>query len=225
MNLGIKKVICPFGAGTLSALGLLIAPMAFDYVYTDVSLLKDLNMKKINEFFGEAEEQGKRELTEAGVDLNSVENTRTADLRYRGQGYEVGIKLPAGPINNLTLPVIEESFNREYERLYGRLDYDNPLEAVNWRLVASGPPGNIRFKGHENKKNFTVKEALKGRRKVFFRESSDFLETSVYDRYLFFPGAKISGPAVIEEKESTAIVNPGWNGEIDIYHNLILERV
>ena len=65
---------------------------------------------------------------------------------------------------------------------------------------------------------------MKGTRRAYFPEAGGYVETTVYDRYALEPGSRIVGPAVVEEKESTAVVALGWSGRIDEFLNLILER-
>ena len=222
-NLGVSTVICAFGAGTLSALGLLVAPMAFDFVDTDVSLLDAIDTRRINAFFADAEARGRQMLAEAGVDPATVEITRFADLRYSGQGYEVGVRLRPGPIDADSRAVISRLFNEEYARLYGRVDPENVIETVNWRLLASAPAGEIRLRHGGLPDGSPPRQARKGSRPVYFPEHAGYVDTPVYDRYALGPGARVGGPAVIEEKESTVVLIPGWQGRIDEFHNLVME--
>jgi N-methylhydantoinase A/oxoprolinase/acetone carboxylase beta subunit len=222
-NLGIKVVICALGAGTLSALGLLLAPMAFDFVHTDVSLLERFNTETVDRFFADAETQGRQLLESCGVDQSDITISRYAELRYAGQGYEVGIRLPDGKIGDGLRSTVAALFAEEYARLYGNSDPENAIETVNWRLVANGPSGEINLHSSVVGASNT-REPLKGRRKVYFADQKGYVETPVYDRYALQEGASIEGPAVIEERESTAIVAPGWTGRVDKFRNLIIEH-
>ena len=220
-NLGIKTVICALGAGTLSALGLLLAPTAFDFVHTDVAHLSDCNLDEVQKFFHDSEVRGRELLSAAQVAPDAVHVTRFVELRYAGQGYEVGVMLPAG-INDDTLrTAIVDLFEAEYERLYGRVEKSKIIETVKWRVVVSGPAGNIRI-SHSMLEG-DAKPALKGLRPAYFPEIGGFIDTKVYDRYSMAPGFTLEGPAVVEEKESTAVVPPGWSGQVDDYSNLVLK--
>ncbi|MBE0595377.1 MAG: hydantoinase/oxoprolinase family protein, partial [Gemmatimonadales bacterium] len=224
-NLGIRTVICALGAGTLSALGLLIAPMAFDFVHTDVALLDDLAPDAINDFFVSAQAQGRQQLKEAGIDPAAVTITRYADLRYSGQGYEIGVSLPDGPLTEASRAAIAALFAAEYERLYGRVDPDKRIETVNWRLVASGPSGEVPLdRWGETVEAASSGRMRKGSREVYFPELGKYVETPVYDRYAMPPETSVAGPAIVEEKESTVIVIPGWDARVDRFRNLIVER-
>ena len=221
-NLGIRTVICALGAGTLSALGLLLAPMAFDFVHTDVRALSGIDVDELNRFFLVAETRGRAALAEAGVAAAQMQVTRYAELRYAGQGYEVGVELPDGALGADSAALIGNLFGQAYERLYGRTDPGNIIEAVNWRVICSGPPGQISITADGADR---AGGPLKGHRSVYFPEVRGFLETPVYDRYALREGDTIEGPAIVEEKESTAVLIPGWNGRIDRLNNLVMERV
>lgn len=221
-HLGMSSVICALGAGTLSALGLLLAPMAFDFSYNDASLLSEIDQDVINRFLASSSEKGLNQLRDAGVDPSKVEFTRFVELRYAGQGYEVGVSLPFVAIDETSPALIEELFNAEYERLYGRTDPDNDIEVVKWRLVASGPASDIRIANSFISKSGS--DPVKGSRSVYFPEVGGYVETKVYDRYSLRPGDVITGPAIVEEKESTAILLPNWRGRVDEFLNLVMER-
>jgi N-methylhydantoinase A/oxoprolinase/acetone carboxylase beta subunit len=223
-NLGIRKVICALGAGTLSALGLLLAPLAFDFAHSDVAPLAELDTAPVNAFFAEAEAEGRRRLTEAGIEPASVEVARFAALRYSGQGYEVAVPLPNGPITAGSRATVEALFLAEYERLYGRTDPDNVVETVSWRLVASGPPANIQLDRSLGDVALGGGAALKGERQVYFPETLSHVATPVYDRYALSSGDTVQGPAIVEERESTVVVMPGWTANVDALHSLILEK-
>jgi N-methylhydantoinase A/oxoprolinase/acetone carboxylase beta subunit len=222
-NLAIDTVICALGAGTLSALGLLLAPMAFDFVQTDVSLLETCDMQAASRFYAEAEERGRKLLQACGVADSEVEISRYAELRYAGQGYEVGIRLPSDlPMDDKAKTGVAELFAEEYARLYGNSDPDNQLELVNWRLVANGPAGNVNLHtqavASENKE-----DPLKGTRSVYF-PGLGYSDVPVYDRYALQKDVVLQGPAIVEERESTAVIAPGWVGKIDSLRNLVIRR-
>lgn len=219
-NLGIKTVICALGAGTLSALGLLLAPTAFDFVHTEVSPLSQCNLGDVQKFFRDAEVRGRELLSAAKVAPDAVRVTQFVELRYAGQGYEVGVTLPPGVDGEVLRSTIVGLFEAEYERLYGRVEKSKVIETVKWRIVVSGPAGDIRI-SHSMPAN--GKTALKGSRQAYFPETGGFIETKVYNRYAMAPGFKLEGPAVVEERESTAVVPPGWTGLIDDYSNLVLK--
>ena len=96
-----------------------------------------------------------------------------------------------------------------------------PFEGVTWRVsCGAGMPG---VKIEKLKKTVaSVEEAIKGKREVYFPEYNGYEDCRVYDRYLLFPGATIEGPAIVEERESTAVILPGYVGQVDDWGNILV---
>jgi N-methylhydantoinase A/oxoprolinase/acetone carboxylase beta subunit len=197
--------------------------MAFDFVRTDVSLLAECDLAAAAGFFANAEQQGRKLLRACGVDGADITVSRIAELRYVGQGYEVGLRLP----DDMALDAdgrkaIEALFASEYASLYGNADPENRPELVNWRMVVSGPAGHVDL--HSDVVD-TERDSrpLKGRRSVYF-PNGGYREVPVFDRYALAQDALVEGPAIVEERESTAVIAPGWSGSIDAFRNLIVRR-
>ncbi len=214
-QLKIRKVIIPILAGVASAVGLLAADVKFDFVKTYVSRLDKVDVELVKKLYAEMEAEGLQLLKTAGV--TEYEMIRTADLRYVGQAYELNIRLPEGDITSDTLKELEARFIKAYEEAYGYTTGD-PVEAVNWRLLAVGKVPRVKVK----KLSAEKRDPLKGTRKVFFSEYNDYVDCKVYDRYKMYPGVEISGPAIIEERESTTVVIPEAKATMDEYGNIII---
>jgi N-methylhydantoinase A len=165
-------------------------------------------------------EEGRRVLESSGLPAREVVYRRTADMRYVGQGHEVSVALPDGELNAQHLRCIEESFEETYRALYGRKGPDVPLEVINWRVVASGPRPEWQLKlarGAERS------DARMGSRPAYFPESEGFVETIIYDRYALKPGMELTGPAIVEERESTLIIGGRGHGRVDSAMNVVVE--
>jgi N-methylhydantoinase A len=119
------------------------------------------------------------------------------------------------------VPQITAEFEETYRGLYGRKGPDVALEIINWRLVASGPRPEMNL--HLPRDTSDNGHARKGSRRAYFPESGGFFETAVYDRYAFKPGVEFTGPAIVEERESTLIVGQRGRGRVDENLNVILE--
>ena len=107
-----------------------------------------------------------------------------------------------------------------YQQLFERRIEDVPIEALTWRLYATGPVPNVElnFAGQP----LATDDARKGTRQVYFPET-DFAPCTVYSRYSLQPGSQLDGPAVIEERESTVVVGPAGHATVDRYRNLIID--
>ncbi|HET7046378.1 MAG TPA: hydantoinase/oxoprolinase family protein [Gaiellaceae bacterium] len=207
--LGSPSVIAPLGAGVISALGFLTAPLAFDFVHSWRCPLDGVDWSRVNAFVAEMETEGATLLVESGLEPEQVSHTRYADLRYVGQGHEVRIALPPGALGpDADLVGL---FEREYERLFGRSGPGVPVEAINWRVVSSGPPPGLELGAIDVEAGA---EREREPRQAYFPALGGFVETAVYDRYALEPGARFEGPAIVEERESTLVVGPGQSVEV-----------
>jgi len=223
--LKVPRVLIPFGAGAMSAYGLLAAPLAFDFVRTAPQRLDAADWKQITGLFGEMESQGRRILRGAGVTDAAVRIRRTAEMHYTGQGHEVEVELPHGALGAGSLADITASFEAAYRALYSRVPMGVAIEALNWRVVASGPAPEISVfaSGPGAQAAGAAKPTPKGTRKAYFPEARGYVDTSVYDRYALTSGSRLTGPAIIEERESTTVVAPGARVSVDERLTLILE--
>ena len=221
-KIGLKRVITPLGAGTLSALGMLVAPPALDFTHAYISKLDEMDWKRLNELYEDMEQRGAAVLKEAGVRPEEMIFERTADLRYVGQGYEINVPIPGKTLGAEDAKSIEDSFWKEYNRLYGRYVKNVSVEGVNWRVWAHGLIPEVVLKTSELATRDAFEDAIKGTRRVYFPEGKDFLETSVYDRYLLKPGDSFQGPAIMEERESTAVAGPDSFCSVDKFGNVII---
>src|SRR6185436_14770252 len=128
--LRVPRIVVPFGAGAISAYGLLVAPLAFDFVRTGRQRLDLADWNAVNTRFAEMEAEGRALLERAAVAPADVRVTRIAEMRYMGQGHELEATLPAGTLGPESLATITESFEAVYRSLYHRLPQGVPIEAL-----------------------------------------------------------------------------------------------
>ena len=220
-KLRLETVVVPPGAGVCSAFGFLLAPMAFDLSRTYIVRLEELLWERLNSIYTEMEARGRDLLLGAGLAPRDVQFMRSADMRYVGQGFEISVPLPRGEFNPESLEVFRWAFEKEYRSLYQRLCPEIPIECVNWRVTATGPRPEI---GEAKwwSPGMSLTEALKGKRRAYLPAAGAYAEVPVYDRYLLPVGAEIDGPAIIEERESTLVINgPGW-ARVDEFGNVVV---
>ncbi|HYT25988.1 MAG TPA: hydantoinase/oxoprolinase family protein, partial [Actinomycetota bacterium] len=202
-EMGMRRVLVPAASGVLSALGLAISDLRRDYVRPLLGRLGGVDPGEAERAFGEMEEAAAR-------DLNDPETERRADLRYRGQSFELTVG--AGGWDGL-----EERFHAEHERRYGfRMD-DETVELVSLRLLATvaGDKPELRAEAPG-----TDREP--GRREVNL--DGEWQEVEVVRRRDLDAGAKLDGPAVVEFAEATLLLRPGWRATLDDVGTLVLER-
>ncbi len=198
-----------------------MAPLAFDFVRSSYSGLKQLDWKRANALLDEMAREGRTVLENSGVPTSEISFQRSAEIRYIGQGHEVSVPLPDGPLSEQQISQITASFEEVYRGLDGRKGPDVPLEVINWRLVASGPHPERDFRLPKNTSQ--DQGIVKGTRMAYFPEEGGYLETTVYDRYALESGATFDGPAIVEERESTLIVGARAHCRVDSWLNVIVE--
>jgi N-methylhydantoinase A len=221
--LKVPRILLPFGAGAISAYGLLAAPLAFDFVRTARQRLDAADWPAINALFDDMEAEGRALLAGAALPDYDVGAPRLAEMRYVGQGHEVEAPIPVVALDAGGLDAITAGFEAAYRALYHRLPQDMPIEALNWRVTVSGPPPAMPPPASQARARTRPGVAVKGRRPAYFEEAADFVETPVYDRYALAPGDAFDGPAIVEERESTAVIGPGARWRVDDGLALIVE--
>ncbi len=203
-KLGAPRLLVPPNAGVGSALGFFTAPRAFDLLRSHKVSLSAVAFADIEQIFRELEKDATRVLhKEAGDEL--IRCDRSIDMRFVGQGSEVNVPVPAGDFTNLTKAVVRRFFDEIYERLYGRTYPDSEAEFINFKVRASLPERLLRLPKLDGEGQ-SIDTAVKGKRQAYSPVARDFIPYTVYDRYKLFPAARFSGPAIIEERESTLIV-------------------
>lgn len=215
--LGIREIIYPANAGVASAFGLMVAPMTSNFVQTYKVRVDQVDWNRLNTLFAGMEAQA-ADAFEREQAADAVFE-RSADFRYLGQGFENPVTLPGGLYAAHHRDLFETLMRKEYERLFGRVVQGVPLEIVNLRLDARAVRSErvIDF----DHAGGTQGPALKGTRPAYFDEVGDYIATDVYDRTRLQPGASLSGPAIIEEKDTTIIVPPNATARVDAHRNVV----
>jgi N-methylhydantoinase A len=220
-RLKIQQIICPPAAGVTSAFGFLVAPMAFDFVQTYLSTLRGIDFAHLNTIFAEMESRGRALLRQAGVSDDTMSVTRSADMRYLHQGFEINVPVINGPLSAHDILGLQAGFDQEYERMYKRLNSDVDVEALNWRVIVAGPRPTITLQPPTGQPT-PAEATCKGERAAYFPEAAGYITCPVYDRYQLGPGTVLRGPAIIEERESTVVVGPGAGVEVDVHRNVVM---
>ncbi len=216
-KLRMNRVICPLRAGVMSAFGLLTAPLAFDFVQTYITRLDRIDWAVVRGIYEHMERTGRQMLLDAGVPEHEVSLTRDADMRRLGQMHEITVALPCTDLAAGSEHEVETSFDDACTRLYGAPLEGTAIEILTWRLSASGLRPVLSV-GHTPSGG----RMTKGERAVYFREFG-VVQTTIYDRYALPSGFSASGPALVEERESTAVVRPGDEFTIDDSGTLLID--
>ena len=212
--LGMAELVVPPASGAASALGFLAAPLSASRVRSlPVRLDPTLELAAVEAVLAELEAEARVELAGGGV-RDGIRVERIADMRLVGQMHEIAVALPDEPLGAAALPAIAAAFEAAYTARYAALQSDARIEAVSFRVTATGPAPALAIGGGGG----SAAVARKGERPAWFGEG--FLPATVYDRYALREGCEITGPAIIEEREATTIVAPGDVLRVDSAGNL-----
>ncbi|ANK91501.1 MULTISPECIES: hydantoinase/oxoprolinase family protein [Rhizobium] len=216
-KLGIKRIICPTGAGVSSAIGLLIAPVAVDLSMSHPMPVNAWDADAMNRILDDLAAEGAQVVSAAGVAKETIANRFTVDMRHVGQGHEITVALPDRNLpKEEFLKQLTDNFFKLYRELFGRTVAAS-VEVITWRLRASGEKDQVT-RPHQTQ----VAEARKGSRQVYFQELGAYAETSVYEHYKLPVNHEIQGPAIVEQRESTAVVGPSGVFHVDAGGNLVI---
>ncbi|MBI2881836.1 MAG: hydantoinase/oxoprolinase family protein [Candidatus Tectomicrobia bacterium] len=221
-ELKIPRVIVPRYPGVTSAFGALRVDVRHDFIRPVLKRTALLSSEELARAYRDLEAEARKTLKGERIPLERVEFHRYADVKYFPQSKYMTIAVPPGRIGKGAVEAIVETFLGQYRKEFG---YQIPeeygeVEVSNARLAAIGvvPKGVLR----RSRKKGDARDALKGRRRVFFRESGGFTDTRIYDRAALGVGARLKGPAVIEQPDSTTVLPPGAAAVVDGYSNLII---
>ena len=217
--LGIPRVILPAAAGVTAAIGLLAAEVKFDVARTWVRRLEALDPAALTTMYDEMAVQATAVVRDAAV-AGTVTLVRSVDARYVGQGYELTVPVPAGPLDAAALGRVRAAFDEIYAARYGYAQPKEPVEVVTWKLSAVGGSPRVSL---AKAADTPAAGGVKGRRRAYFPETGGWIDCPIYDRYKLAAGLEIAGPAIVEERESTSVLPPGAVATVDEYANLIVE--
>jgi N-methylhydantoinase A len=140
-------------------------------------------------------------------------------MRYVGQAYELEVPIDA-PITRERIPEIVRAFHTVHERVYGYARAQQPAEFVNFRAVHTYPLPRPEVRS-ASRSGGTLDEARIGERRAYFGR---FVSTAIYDRARLPRGARIAGPAIVEQADTTTVIPPGYAALVDPVGNLRITR-
>ncbi|NHN40246.1 hydantoinase/oxoprolinase family protein [Halorubellus sp. JP-L1] len=218
-ELEIPRVVVPRTAGVLSALGLLISDVLYDFSTSKVRSWTEVEPVTLAAPFDEFRERGLDRLADESQTGNDVVFERSVDLRYAGQSFELTVPVPDGDVDDDTLDAVVERFHDKHRKRYGHAYEDEPVELVTVRMRARGvvETPDLRPEPVDG----SVDDAVRETREVVYDGRSH--STRVYDRESLPTGASFDGPAIVAGPESTVVVHPDQTASVDEYGTLLVE--
>lgn len=214
--MNIPKVVIPVQAGVASAFGATAMNIRHDIESFHYAPLDEVRVEDLNRIYADLEDKARQRLIADGVDVANMKVTRTAQMRYVGQTYEVDTDIPEGALTQDQIAGIADAFHRAHRREYGVSSDDFPIAFVALGITAVG-----EMKAAPNFDFATRSKAVNGStRQVYF--DGKWITSSLYNHEELGAGSKVSGPGIVEYPDSIAILPPGCDGVVDNSGNLIV---
>src|SRR5262245_19016753 len=205
----IPKVVVPKVPGTFSALGMLMAPWRQDFVRTLYGALGKLDAQAVSGVFDELAAAARQQIARDGIDAGTVMFTFLADLRYVGQEHTIAIPVADHKLLSGDFEPLRRLFDAEHDQRYGQAAPDERLECVNVRLVVTAGKADTLAESWLSEAWKPEAPVAEGTRNVIFTDAARPVPTRVVWRPSLSAGARIEGPAVIEEPNATTLIHPG----------------
>lgn len=219
-ELKARKVIVPVNSSVFSAWGMLMSDVRRDFVMTRVEQLSTSEPGAVGAVYRALETEAARTCTAEGMDARRLRFERFADMRYRGQEHTVKVPVAGATLDAAALQAAVESFHRKHEREY-RFRLPNEVELVNYHVVALNETDKVEVP-RKSTTGAAPGDVRTGTRTVDF-DVDGVHATAAYDLERFEPGMAVTGPAVIEDRSTTVVVNPGCRARMDEIGNLHID--
>ena len=222
-ELGMRRILVPMRPGAFSALGLLCTDVVHDHVRSELRPLAEVTAEHAEDIFRQLETKARAELEAEGIEAGQASFVRELDLRYAGQGYELRTALNGlfvGSLTTQTLLAARARFDERHAQMHGHAASERPVEVVSYRLRVrvAVPKYTPRADSPARSENTG---AIKGTRRIAI--GGAMMEAILYERERLGVGAKVKGPAIIEQFDATTVIPTGWHGQVDGYHDLVLQ--
>jgi N-methylhydantoinase A len=219
-EMGMTEVIVPEAPGVLAAFGLLAAAIQHHHARTLSSPAESVDLAAVNRCLAELDGRGRARMRSEGAPDVEVRVAYSADMRYVGQAYELEVPLD-GPLAPAAMPSVLAAFHQVHERVYGYARVQQPVEFVNFRAVHTYPLPRPALRPSARATG-GVDDARVGERRAWF--GGAFVATAIYERARLPIGARVAGPAIIEQMDTTTVVPPGHAALVDPSGNLRIAR-
>ncbi len=220
-KIGISRILVPTGAGVGSAIGFLRAPVGYEVVRSLYQRFSTLDVGAVNALLGDMTEEAEAVVAEGSFGA-ATRQVRTAFMRYVGQGHEIPVSLPDRVLTQDDVAGIRAAYDRAYAHFYDRPVPGSDVEIMSYAVQVSTltePAGGVLSDGAAFDASAARSQLV---RDTTTGEVSDW---AIYDRLDLAPGAKLQGPAIIVENETSTLVGPGWTAHIDSHGYILMVRM
>jgi N-methylhydantoinase A len=219
-NLGLQRVIVPANPGVSCAMGLLLSDVKHVYPRSMPHRFVDASAAALNGAFELLEHKAREDSTREGFGADAPQLLRQLDVRYTHQGYQLVIDAPP-VLEDRDLPRLRREFDVLHERTYGTCAPNEDAEIVSIRVVSVVKMPRLPIRPSDLTSGATTPKPA-GSRRAYFSSAGSFLETPIYARETLGAGARLNGPLIVEQLDSTTVVSPGRELHVDAVGNLII---
>lgn len=217
-EVGLGSALVPRFPGVTSALGCVVADMRHDRVQTVNRLLSDLDAKALGDELESVANATESVVTSAGAAFARIDRVFEFDMLYLGQTHTVAVAVD--PSGGLSTEKIQSAFNAAYSAAYGRLLDGIPVRVMNYRVTVIGRRPAFDMTAFAPTDGKAAQECKTGTRTVWAEGA--FHEAGLYDRLSLAVGERITGPAILEQPDTTIFVDPGLAATVDAFGNLVI---
>jgi N-methylhydantoinase A len=222
-ELGIPHVIVPPKPGVTSALGIMHGDLRHDFQRPVLQQTQDLDAASLSAQLVELQAQAREVLDGESIPPDRQVVELSLDVRYYGQTPYMNLRIDGSQMDAAAIERLELRFREQYQREFG---YQLPpdmarIEVVNARAAAIGLVATVDPQSSAERGTGGVQ--MRDRRPVFFESNGEFTDTPIFDRDLLSPGARFSGPAVVEQSDTTLLIPPGASAQVDQHLNILID--
>lgn len=217
-DLGIARVVIPPYPGVTSALGLLMTDVRHDYVRSRLGRLDRLTAAEAAEMLDALCDQAVSQLHQEGFGDGGIVLEPAMDLRYAGQAYELSVAVGRRP-DEAALQALPGRFHELHRQRFGHAAEDSAIEVVSYRVVARAAIPKVPLAAASSAGSRPNAQPI-GHRNCYF--DGGLLDTPIFRRDSLGPGTVLSGPAVVEQADSTFVIHPGQRAQVDTYANIVV---
>lgn len=220
-ELGVRRVVIPPAPAVFSAVGMLMADLRHDVVFTEIRTLNSVSAIDLDLDFAELETASRKVVDGGGIAHTDLRFIRSADMRYVGQEHFLTVTVP-DLSDEHGMQQLKKVFDEAHLERFSHSAPDEPAELVSLRVSAVGSIARPKFAEIGKGEAAPALDALIGSRKVTFNHRQEAQDCQVYDRSKLLAGNRIAGPAAIEEGTTTTLLRPEDILEVDALGNLLI---
>jgi N-methylhydantoinase A len=221
-KIGITRIVVPSGAGVGSAIGFLRAPVGYEVVRSLYQRLSTFDVAAVNDLLDDMRREAEDAVRQGSFGAPTTE-TRTAYMRYVGQGHEIAVPLPNQVLGEEDIAVIRDRYDTEYARLFDRPVPGSDIEIMSYAVVVTTVTDDIAPIAQDSSL-FTSEPKATRTQLVRDTVTGNVSEWAIHDRTDLTPSAVIPGPAIVAEDETSTLIGPGWKAIINALGYIELER-